>query len=485
PGGYLFDLIEDDMGGFWIPGQRGIHRLGRKELEAFFEGRTNRVRSLTLGVRDGLLTPDCTRLHYPITAKTPDGRIWIATRLGVAMVDPRRVEVDTQPLRAVIEQVRVNRREVQVHPGTSAREPLKLEPGSGQRLELEYDAISLLAADRLQFRYRLDGYDSEWSPATDLRQAFYTNLHPGNYRFRVQAANAHGIWNEEATAFHFSIDPYLWQRRTVQWSTIGGLLALAAGLHGWRLSAQRRAHEAKNDEALSAERGRIAADMHDELGAALTQISVLSEVAKTHSSGSHQIYTALDRISARVRDLTSRMGDLVWATNPRNETLDVVIDYLREQAASAFEGTDLVPRLEFPRRVPEWKVSATFRRNLLLVLKEALHNSLKHSGARSVELRLTVENRVLPVSRLAAGVGFDAASPRSRGSGLGHRGRRVGDLGGVFHVRSAVGRGTCIEFDLPLASPTFVGLSQPRPRRHGAIPDENESTCGPSGPRGG
>jgi ligand-binding sensor domain-containing protein len=109
PDDQFLDLIADDLGHFWLPGLRGIHRLERSQLEAWFDGRIDRVQSLTLGMRDGLLTPDCTSMHYPITAKTADGRIWVATRTGVASFDPSRVEVDGQPLAASIEQIIINR----------------------------------------------------------------------------------------------------------------------------------------------------------------------------------------------------------------------------------------------------------------------------------------------------------------------------------------------------------------------------------------
>jgi hypothetical protein len=105
-------MIEDDLGNFWLSGKHGIHRIVRRELEEFFAGRLKRVQSLTLGARDGLLTPECTSHHYPTMAKTTDGHIWVATRNGLATFDPGRVRLDTQPLAATIEQLVVNRQEV-------------------------------------------------------------------------------------------------------------------------------------------------------------------------------------------------------------------------------------------------------------------------------------------------------------------------------------------------------------------------------------
>jgi streptogramin lyase len=130
PKDVMLDLREDELGNFWISGKHGIHRVARGELEAVFEGHANRVRSLTLGLRDGLLTPECSSLHYPSMAKTPDGHIWVATRNGLGSFDPRAVHLDTQPLPAVIEQVTVNRQDVPFVTDPVSAPLLKLKPGS-------------------------------------------------------------------------------------------------------------------------------------------------------------------------------------------------------------------------------------------------------------------------------------------------------------------------------------------------------------------
>jgi signal transduction histidine kinase len=452
PKDILLDLIEDGLGNFWISGKRGIHRIARRELEEFFAGRVNHVRSLTLGMRDGLLTPECSGLHQPTMARTPDGHIWVATLNGLATFDPSRVRLDTQPLQTIIERVVVNGQDSggllnQAGPG-----PMKLAPGSGQQLEFHYTAISLLGADRLRFRHRLEGYDSEWSPETDLRLAFYTNLKPGKYQFRVKAANAHGIWSEQETMLSFTILPYFWQTRLFYFSLAAAALLLAAGLHGWRLNEQARVKEIKHQQALISEKARIAADMHDELGAALTQIAVLGEVAKSQTAKEAATRPLLDHISQAARDVTTRMSDLVWATNPKNDTLDNLVAYLREQAASQLLDTALETRLEFPSHLPECRVSATLRRNLLLITKEALQNVLKHAAASAVyvHLELTKAESAIVLRIQDNGRSFDPSAANGTGNGLGNMEKRVRDLAGQFSVKSAPGQGTCLEFRLPL-----------------------------------
>ena len=415
-------------------------------------------------------------------AKTQDGHIWVATRNGLATFDPGRVRLDTQPLSATIEQVVVNRQEIPLPPAAgpiprnldrrskasptpflsssqgsqgerafkSAEKYLRLPPGSGERVEFHFTAISLVAADRVRFRHRLDGYDTDWSPETDLRLAFYTNLRPGDYRFRVTAANAHGVWNEKESRLNFVILPYFWQTGMFYLGVACATLALGSGAHWRRLTVQRRRQDLKHREALTMEKARIAADMHDELGSTLTRIVILGEVAKSQSGDTPQSNSTLDSISQAARDVTSRMRDLVWATNPRNDTLANLVAYLRGQAAALFENTAVHPRLDFPSSCPEASVSATFRRNVLLVMKESLHNVLKHARASEVAVQLEIVELSLSLRIRDNGCGFDASAPNRRGNGLGNMEKRIRDLGGEFSLRSAPGQGTMIEFKVPL-----------------------------------
>ncbi len=452
PKDILLDLIEDGLGNFWISGKRGIHWVTRHEVEEFFAGRVARVHSLTLGARDGLLTPECSNPHEPIMAKTPDGHIWVATRNGLATFDPHRVRLDTQPLPAIIERIVGNSEEIPDFKNNATAGSFTLAPGSGRQLEFHYTAISLVGADRIRFRHRLDGYDSAWSAPTDLRLAFYTNLRPGKYRFRVKASNPHGIWNDRATTLDFMILPYFWQTRLFYAGLAVAITAAAAGLHYRRLTIQRRMDELKHQQALTSEKARIAADMHDELGAALTQISVWGEVARSPSIDEAQTRSMLERISQAARDVTSRMSDLVWATNPHNDTLDNLAAHLREQAASQLQDAAIQARLEFPSDVPEQHVSATFRRNLLLITKEALQNVLKHAEASEVCVHLELIPAALVLRIQDNGKGFNPAASKANGNGLGNMQKRARDLAGELTVHSVAGQGTRIEAKLPLDS---------------------------------
>ncbi|HRZ36301.1 MAG TPA: two-component regulator propeller domain-containing protein [Candidatus Paceibacterota bacterium] len=450
----LLDLIPDDLGHFWISGKHGVHRVARREIEDCFAGRLGRVRSLTLGVRDGLLTPECSSLHYPSMARTPDGHLWVATCNGLATFDPQRVEREVKPLTVGIERVVANRRNAPVAT-TATGTRCEVRPGSDGQVTVYFAAQTLLDADRVRFRHRLAGHDRDWLE-DDLPLAYYANLPSGTYAFEVQAGNRHGLWNEQITSMPIRVLPYFWRTRAFQIEA-GVLVAVFAGVFQWRRSvAQRRLQALTHQRALADEKARIAADMHDELGATLTQIAILGEVGKGQATDAGCTRATLEAISRAAREATSRMSDLVWATNPRHDTLDNLVAFLRQHAASRLESAGLEAQLDFPLEVAGHHVSATFRRNLLLVLKEALTNLVKYAAASAATVRLDLDGMRVGLRVEDNGRGFEPASRRGSGNGLGNMERRVRDLGGEFTCESTPGQGTRLVISVPL---------EPRSRR--------------------
>lgn len=453
PDDALGDLVEDDDGNLWFSGRRGIHRLLRHELDRYFDGALPRVTSVTFGSADGLRTPECSLSTYPAMAKGPDGRIWAATRGGLAVIDPREVEAARQPPRAFIESVTADRNLVDVPfdrlLGQQAESPVVLAPGSGRRLEIQYTAVSLTAADRLRFRHRLEGYDSDWSPESDLRVAFYTNLRPGDYRFRVQTANAFGLWSDEETDLPIRIRPHFWE--TVVFKILAGVAAcgVLGWAHGRRLVGLRRLETLKRQEALASERARIAEDLHDELGATLTQIVLLGELARSRTPLDAPGRPMVERVVDAARAVTSRISDLFWSTNPTDATLDQLVAHLREEVTQACESAGIVLTVEVPVEVPVRVLPATFRRNVLLVAKEAVHNALRHGRPSTVELVIELTDEVLVLRIGDDGGGFEVPARLGMGHGLANMERRVRDLGGRWEVQSRPGHGTWVRCRLP------------------------------------
>ncbi len=227
----LFGVVADNKGDLWVSSFRGISRIRKSELAAIDQGRLTTVNDITLGRRDGLLSSSASDSGQPTAIRTSDGRLLFATDQGVAVVDPRRLQINPQPPTVVIENVLADDKAV-------APDGAAILAAGTDRLDIQYAALSLSAPEELHFRYRLEGSDQHWIEAGNDRHAAYTNLPPGKYIFRVIAANSDGVWNETGARLSVTLLPHYYQTlwfRVLAAGFFAGLLALGIWLRVRRL----------------------------------------------------------------------------------------------------------------------------------------------------------------------------------------------------------------------------------------------------------
>ncbi len=464
-------ILEDNLGQFWISHDRGIYRVRRAALDDVAEGRTNTVRCVSYTKADGLPSEETNgQKSYPPACKTRDGRLWFATTKGVVVIDPNLHHEEQTPPPVVIEHFRatgdlVFTRDPQeplsferTHtPNTgSARagktsgpaeaKPLHLPPGSGRVIEFAFTANTFVSADRARFKYRLLGLDEEWVEAGARRQALFTNLKPGSYRFQVLAANHHGVWNETGATCAFFIAPFFHETWWFYF-LCGGLTVLAiVSLVAWRLRELHRLHRLERQAAVTTERSRIAQDLHDGLGADLTRLTTLADLASDAPDRASR--EQLRKLAQSSREATRGLKDLIWMANPANDTLESFLDRLCQKAEDDLRGAHVVCRFDLDPDLPPFPLSLDQRRNLLLVAREALNNVVKHSAASEVRIAARRRDNHLELSIQDNGRGFDSGVVRPGTMGLvGMRGR-VENLGGRFQLESAPGTGTRIRINL-------------------------------------
>jgi signal transduction histidine kinase len=274
-----------------------------------------------------------------------------------------------------------------------------------------------------KFRYKLIGLNSEWIE-TDGRSVQYSDLQPGNYRFEVQAANAAGLWSEPARLSVSVQLPSLWRR--YPWLAV--LLAGAGIASMGSLYSAARARRLLQVERL---RASIAANLHDRIGAGLTDIAILSEVAARKTGDLPE----LSRVAATARELVDGMGDIVWLVNPRRDSLYELFLRLKDAYAELFVHAGAELHVGDLSPFEGARLPMTYRQDLHLLFQEALRNALRHSGCRRAELFVTLHGRDLAVELRDDGRGFD---PESRGGeGLETMRRRAERLGGRLHVESS------------------------------------------------
>jgi signal transduction histidine kinase/ligand-binding sensor domain-containing protein/CheY-like chemotaxis protein len=234
-----YHILEDAQGRFWMSSNRGIYRVRRADFEAFAAEKLRRIPTASFGELDGMAGAEGSGASSPGALRSRDGRLWFPTIRGLAMVDPRRVRDNRRPPPVVLEDVLAGGRPV----AWDGRRPVELPP-ERRKLEVRYTALSLLAPEKVRFRYRLEGFDADWVDAGTARSAVYTNLPAGSYTFRVAACNNEGVWNEAGARLPLIVVPRLWER--TWFPVLCGVLALAAGTGVVRLrlrTVRRRAQE--------------------------------------------------------------------------------------------------------------------------------------------------------------------------------------------------------------------------------------------------
>jgi signal transduction histidine kinase len=450
PDDLICQILEDDEGNLWLGTHHGICRVSKAALRAFAEGRTRGVFCSTYGRSDGLPTSQCTDLYQPSAWRGHDGRLWFATEKGVVGVQPAQMPLNAQPPPVVIEDFLVD--------GKSQPSPIaavwKLAPGQ-QDFEFHYTALSLTDSDKIQFRYKLEGFDKDWITAAGRRWADYNYLKPGNYRFHVTACNNDGVWNDIGAAIEIRVLPHFWET----WWFLGlaglvvaaGVAALARhlSLRGMRRELQRLEHQ----RDLEQDRARIARDIHDHIGSGLTRINLLNALLLGDPAGLMPDRVA--QITGVTCELMRAMDEIVWAVNPKNDTLDSLVSYLCDYADEYLRAAQIRLRIDVPPDLPEWHLTSEVRHNLFLAAKEILNNIVKHSGAAEVLLRLRLDAGAAALQVRDNGRGFAAGcvpppgQPSCNGNGLENLRKRASSIGGRCVIRSQPGHGAEIEFILP------------------------------------
>lgn len=328
--GLLDDVVswigQDDDGYFWLSGNQGIFRVARFDLLAVADGRSPRVFPMAFGVEDGLKTSECAGGLQPAGARTPDGRFWFPTLQGVASLDPRALP-RRAPRRAVIEGVRIDGRAVD-------RSFAPTLPADLRTLEISYSGLDLAAANKLIFRYRLEGVDSDWVDAGPRRAAYYGTLRPGRYSFAVQAFSPDGGWGPTTGSLLLRVPEVFWRSWWFISAAVLGLAGLLFSLGAWRQSARDR-HEREHADIAR----RLAAGILHEFRQPLQVIRTRVEIQRLRDGTSGGRAPSDDAVKAldRLGGLLDRLERLhtVTALPTRRYSVDETMAALDDEDGRA------------------------------------------------------------------------------------------------------------------------------------------------------
>lgn len=448
------DSFVEDEDGYWLSMACGIVKVARSDLQAWLAARPDgkgshrHLKMVILDESDGVRSETLRGTLSPHIARDIDGRIWFTGPQGISVLDPRQMPSNRLAPPVHIEQITADRETYEAI--TNLRLPPLIRD-----LQIDYTALSLVAPEKNLFRYKLEGRDRDWQEAGNRRQAFYTDLAPGHYQFRVIAANNSGVWNEQGDLLHFSVAPAYWQTGWFRLLCLAVLLALL-----WLAHWLRTRHLTKQFhltlEARVAERTRIARDLHDTLlqsfgGLVLHFQTALYQLppngVEAKKTLKQAIYLACEAITES-REAVQRLRASVVETNDLATALKIFGDeLLANRSGAQAPAFAVVVQGTVPALHP------IMRDEIYWIGCEALRNAFEHAAASSIEVELRYDARQARLRLRDNGKGIDPAYLGEEGR-AGHFGlhgmrERARLIGGKLTVWSALESGTEVELLVP------------------------------------
>lgn len=462
PDDVISQIFEDqDRGNLWLGSNRGVFRVARRALLSFADGRMEGFTSVLYDRSDGLAGRECNGGSQPSGYKDAQGKLWFPTSDGVSVIDPANLRPNPRWPLVVVETVKADGREIVPRrylaegesPFPAVQTVYRIPPGT-DRLEFYYAGLSFVAPRRVKYSYQLENHDAGMLNNDTLRMARYFELRPGRYTFHVTAANSDGVVNPKGETVGVIVLPRFYQTLWFQISAVvlAAFLVFAFFRYLTVRSLKMRLMVLEQQRALDRERSRIAQDMHDDLGARVTRIGLLTELIVRKAPNSEEVRSVSGKIQDAMREVVHTLDEIVWAVNPKNDTLDRLAVFITQYAEDYFEITPIRCRLDVPSSFPALPLSAELRHSLFLVVKESLNNIVKHSGATEVQIVMRYERPDFEIRIEDNGKGFLLAEANQSRNGLVNMKKRIEEAGGRFELDSEKGKGTHIRLSIKLGT---------------------------------
>jgi signal transduction histidine kinase/ligand-binding sensor domain-containing protein len=447
-------LIEDDEGAFWLYMPCGLVRIAAPALDAWVAAAesgskaTPILQTLILDASDGVRTRSAPSGYSPTVAKLPDGKFWFVSDAGVSVVDPLHLPFNKLAPPVRIEQIIANRQPIDVL--DKAAQKIHLPPRTGD-LVIEYTALNLAAPEKTRFRYKLENHDRDWQDAGNRRYALYGKLDPGDYRFRVIAANESGVWNEAGAFLDFSVDPAYYETTWFRLSVVAAFLMLLAALYQLRLRQVAQHYNIRLDERVN-ERTRIARDLHDTLlqsfqGVLLKFHAITYLLPDRGADAKAMLETTIEEARRAVTEGRDTVQKLRSSTIPGNN-LAAAIGAFGDELSTNFNGAER-PSFELQVEGNPRELAPTLKDEIFRIASEAVRNAFRHSDARNIEVEIRYDHRHFRLRVRDDGKGIDstvlAAGGRDLHYGLAGMQERAKAVGGKFTIWSKLDSGTEIE----------------------------------------
>jgi signal transduction histidine kinase/ligand-binding sensor domain-containing protein len=430
---YIYAMAPDGADFLWLSTNKGL---------SVFNKRTRSFRVYTPS--DGLQ-------GYEYNARAgfaaADGTLYFGGTNGFDLIRKTAAPLPDEPARLYLKQFLVNNVFRAGEKDVNYTTTIQL-PYSGNNISIQIGVIDFITHGN-RIRYRLVKADTGWKTADRDVVINYSELPPGRYTFMATAANHNNEWNKDITELTIIIAKPWWQswwwRLILIGLVTGSVVLIIRSYYQRKLERQRVLFE--KQRAVENERTRIATDMHDDLGAGLSRIKFLSETIDIKKQTQQPIEEDIGKIKAYSHEMISKMGEIVWALNEKNDSIHDLAAYIRAYTVEYLSEQGIACTATIPDYLPEIFVSGEFRRNIFLSVKEALHNIVKHAGATEVKLGIVVTHH-LSVTVHDNGKGFNPASIRPFSNGISNMSARIKEIGGTVTIRQQAG--TLVQITAPL-----------------------------------
>lgn len=438
-------LLYDGKGRFWATSDRGIFSIKRKTFTEVADDKKEKLVFDLYGKNKGMIDEEFNAVADDAGCISSSGKIYAPSNDGVVIIEPNLFSSETETPKVYIDDVFVNYKE-------SSKNNLDALPPNTESIQINYGGISYLNGKNLKFKYILAGIDNHWAFAGTRRQAFFTHLPHGTYKLKVVAITPDGTESEQAAVISFTILPYFWQTLWFQFLAVAAVIGFITFYlrFYFKQKYKRKVKKIEAEAALERERMRISKDMHDELGASLTKISLMSDLASRNLAKPDQLKNDLNTISNASRIAASSMDEIVWAVNPKNDTVEKTIYYIVQFIEDYLSSTEIEFAIDLPNKIPEKFVHAEVRHNLFLVIKESVNNIVKHAAASRVELQISTQPTGINFRLNDNGKGIDFSAIDQFSNGLTNMKKRIEDINGTFTILKNEPSGTTIIIELTL-----------------------------------
>jgi signal transduction histidine kinase/ligand-binding sensor domain-containing protein len=448
--------IEDDDHALWLNSVCGLVRITRSELDAWIANPNRRIDTRVWDASDGVrLSSNAPSSYAPRVAKSTDGKIWFVSGI-VQVVDPHHLAINKLAPPVHVEQIIADKKTYWQSLQGAVHSTLHL-PARTRDLQIDYAALSLVAPEKVHFKYLLEGQDQDWKEVINDRQAQYTNLRPRHYRFRVIASNNSGVWNEQGDSIEFSVDPAYYQTNWFRALCVAALLALLWAAYQFRV--RQLHHEFQMTlEARVGERTRIARDLHDTLlqsfHGLLLRFQTVSQLLPEHTEAKEKLDSAIKQAAEAITEGRDAVQGLRASTVQSNDLARAISTLGEELAADPSNQRSAAFRVAVEGEARN--LHPILRDEIYKIAAESLRNAFRHAQAQRVEVEIRYDDEQFRLRVRDDGKGIDRAILSGQGR-KGHYGlhgmrERATLSGGKLAVWSEVDTGTEVELCIPAST---------------------------------